>query len=345
MLLSLRYSLTFPLLVDMPPKTNDENKSGKPQIFPSGRPTNNSLATILENTPNQSPQRSPVNTPPVQTRFLTSPLKNVNPLSGDSGEGSSFLNPSSAAANVASAVSRESGSSLDPISKDKELYIPSSQGSAESSSETVKMGVRSPTKTQASPAKPSEDRDKWESIFKGKRHFEDVQIYKENIHESLTRYHEEYDPLVALDPLFDYGSSDGSLPGRTDEETMSLRDILLRLYSPRTDCMWDDLPSAIDEFMKYQFTVDDLVSFNSGGITHYYLHKEQLVEIAHIILALNQVLENLAFFFYKGKKSTFDVDPDYKLTQIMAGHYQEKEIILTGPILQRRCQRGFVHVT
>ncbi|KAF9545512.1 hypothetical protein CPC08DRAFT_769848 [Agrocybe pediades] len=50
----------------------------------------------------------------------------------------------------------------------------------------------------------------------------DLPVFDEPIHNSITRYHEPFDPLVDNDPLEEFGAVGGLLPDRPPEEAMIL---------------------------------------------------------------------------------------------------------------------------
>lgn len=180
-----------------------------------------------------------------------------------------------------------------------------------------------------------------QAIFSGISHMDDVHLYRESqsMLLSLLNYHAPYIPNKRPDPLFEYGIKDGLLPGRTLAETDQIRNIILRLTSPHVNCLWDNLGTAVKEFCAHDFWLTDLVKIElSPSLTIYSLYKEKLIEIAHLILALHQILDSFSDFFYKGKGFSFSVDPDYKLTRTLAVHTEPSVIMLTGAMLQKRCK-------
>jgi hypothetical protein len=54
-----------------------------------------------------------------------------------------------------------------------------------------------------------------------------IELFDESIGSSLLKYHPIYDPFRDNDLLLDYGLNNGLLPGRTAEETIALRDVVM----------------------------------------------------------------------------------------------------------------------
>lgn len=79
-------------------------------------------------------------------------------------------------------------------------------------------------------------------------------------------------------------------------------------------------------------------------VSFYSIEKARLLEISHIVMALDQVLDVWSEFYYKGSNLSFDIDPDYKMLRIMAIHDRPLNILLTGSILQKRCKVAVIHI-
>lgn len=72
--------------------------------------------------------------------------------------------------------------------------------------------------------------DEYDEIFTGVAR--EINIHDEPLVASVSRYSPRYDPLVDNDPLYAYGAEDGILPGRSLNELMLLRDVIVRWTTP-----------------------------------------------------------------------------------------------------------------
>ncbi|KAF9542449.1 hypothetical protein CPC08DRAFT_592968, partial [Agrocybe pediades] len=148
------------------------------------------------------------------------------------------------------------------------------------------------------------------------------------------------------DPLEEFGAVNGYLPDRPAEEAMTLRDIVIRWTYPHLMCLWESLPLGVKSFLNARVSITELIAYDlPNDTTVYGLPKERLNEIAQIILALTQILAAFAEFFYRGKKSAYTVDVNFSLLKLLAWHSKPSEIVLTVPILQRRCEMAVIHIT
>ena len=88
---------------------------------------------------------------------------------------------------------------------------------------------------------------------------EEYQLLDEPIHSSVVKYCTPFDPLVDIDPLYEYGAVDCIIPGRTQEDAVLLRDILIRWTGAHKLCYWEDLPSAVEAFASSSIGYSDIL--------------------------------------------------------------------------------------
>ncbi|KAJ7102630.1 hypothetical protein B0H15DRAFT_943534 [Mycena belliarum] len=81
-----------------------------------------------------------------------------------------------------------------------------------------------------------------------------IEVYDEGLAESVTRYHPSYNPLVDDDPLLEFRATDGMLPGKTAEQTMQLRDVVMRYSLPHRNYYWNPLAQGIRDMAKIKLT-------------------------------------------------------------------------------------------
>ncbi|KAF8132691.1 hypothetical protein K438DRAFT_1998422 [Mycena galopus ATCC 62051] len=72
-----------------------------------------------------------------------------------------------------------------------------------------------------------------------------IPVHDEDVGSSLLRHHTVFDPHLDYDPLLQYRADGGLMPGKTAEETIQLRDVIIRWESPHRNFNWRSLASGI----------------------------------------------------------------------------------------------------
>ncbi|KAF8176550.1 hypothetical protein BJ912DRAFT_857340, partial [Pholiota molesta] len=173
-------------------------------------------------------------------------------------------------------------------------------------------------------------------VFDGIEQAAHLDLYIEPLHWSVIKYHALYDPNSDVDPLHKFGAVDGYLPGRTPEECMELRDVVFRWTLPHNQFIWEDLPSAVETFAEYEFSVRDLIPTDLDDTTCYSVLPARLLAFGHTIIALSQVIQGLSEFLREDSKAVFSIDPGFVMLRLLAWHDNPTEMVLTVPILQER---------
>ncbi|KAG6912410.1 hypothetical protein DXG01_014827, partial [Tephrocybe rancida] len=121
-------------------------------------------------------------------------------------------------------------------------------------------------------------------------------------------YRAPFDPLIDYDPLLAYGAIDGVLPGKTGEESIELRDAIIR-WTPSLGTSMASLPEAIEDMQKHPPLESQLQTYyyNAGAngeeATLFYTASPQVLhEAGQVLLAVTQILETMNRFA-KGKKT------------------------------------------
>ncbi|KAJ7429067.1 hypothetical protein B0H11DRAFT_1770261, partial [Mycena galericulata] len=170
-----------------------------------------------------------------------------------------------------------------------------------------------------------------------------MELYNESLSESLNRYHPAYDPITNDDPLLEYGVVDGLLPGKTAEETMAFRDVIIHWSTVHCLYFWVTLPEAIKEFSTIKVSMSELWTYGTEDAEHipvYSLGNYLLERIGHIVLALTQVLEGIFEFIKRPHRDRFLVDPEWKYLRLMEENYSPSTIILTFATMQFRLTKA-----
>ncbi|KAG6904867.1 hypothetical protein DXG01_006629, partial [Tephrocybe rancida] len=158
------------------------------------------------------------------------------------------------------------------------------------------------------------------------------------------RYHHCYDPQRDDDPLLPYGVVDGKLAGKTAEETILLRDAVIRWMQPHMDLVWETLPLAVAEFKDHQIPRESISEYVCGRVHMYGLEAPDLDEAAHIVLAIEQIFSALAQFVQDNRKAAFRLDPNFHFIQLLAWHHSAEETRVTHAVLRKRTNIAVKHI-
>ncbi|PPQ97940.1 hypothetical protein CVT26_002945 [Gymnopilus dilepis] len=178
-------------------------------------------------------------------------------------------------------------------------------------------------------------------VFEGVPHMTSIRLYDEPLHTSVQNYCFPFNPLIHLDPLFEYGAVNGKLPGWSQEETVMVRDILLRWTSMLKETIWDDLPSELESLQNAEISRSDIVSFRTPDDRPYFsLIPLKLLEIGHLALALFQIMKELVEFLYHSDYNAPYDDPGFAVVRTLGMSEQPDGIILVWKILKNRCSKA-----
>ncbi|KAJ7446731.1 hypothetical protein FB451DRAFT_1054836, partial [Mycena latifolia] len=183
-------------------------------------------------------------------------------------------------------------------------------------------------------------------LFKGPAAIFD--LFEEPLHSSVERYHELYDPESTLqyDPLVRFGALDGRLPNRSHEESMALRDVLIRYSFPHLELLWETLSDGIVGLLSLQHPSAFLCSLEreKGQPQLFCVSADILVVFGHVCLAVQQVLDGLAQFLNKSDRQRFMLDSRHRFLRLMEGHDSRSEIAFAFLTLQTRLRNADVHI-
>ena len=117
-----------------------------------------------------------------------------------------------------------------------------------------------------------------------------------------------FDPTADEDVLVSMGAIDGVLPGRTKYECDRLRSAIELVYNNPKDCHWVNLGEAIRRFTNYEVSKDNLVRYSGHGVFHG-VKRNRLLQVAQVVVSVDQVLQVLADFFHKNASSWMPSSP------------------------------------
>lgn len=331
----------------MPPKnygtTMPAPRASKP------RETNNSRSSSLEA---ETAFRTKATSKPTTSSPLATPSSVNSPRAHGTPIPVGMAAPIMGSAIPAEGAKGRMGKVLTPVAEREELEEESVQTPATTSDSLSELNVEGLLRSDMSPRSdntvhgkgresldtrlPDPYTSEMRSVFQGILYLDDSPIPIEPLFMTLAHAYPPFNAEVDEDPLVDFGGVNGLLPGRTEYESNTVRNVLIRMSVPPKNCLWSTLATAVEDFTSHKFSLDELIQHNESNSpsVYYSLHKELLLEVAHIVVALSQVLDGWADFFYMGKGVSFEVDPGYKMIRILAWHDKPLNIILTGGILQ-----------
>ncbi|KAJ7700803.1 hypothetical protein B0H17DRAFT_1128658 [Mycena rosella] len=127
-------------------------------------------------------------------------------------------------------------------------------------------------------------------------------LYDKPLYSSVERYHEVYNPhsTSQYDPLIRFRASDGLLPQRSLEESISLCNVLIRYTSPHLELIWEDLSSGITglQALEHPSAYMRSLEVDKSRSPRYCIAPEILVVFGHMCLAAQQVLDGRTVIAY-----------------------------------------------
>ncbi|KAK7015960.1 hypothetical protein R3P38DRAFT_2786361 [Favolaschia claudopus] len=160
-----------------------------------------------------------------------------------------------------------------------------------------------------------------------------IDVYDEPLYASVHRYHGGWDPNDGTeDPLAVFGAEGGELPGIDPGRTLALRDGVL--------------PNTIASVLKIDAAAVGLRSMEEADTSKkiYSLGLDELGQMAHAALAVQQILEALTIFLDKDPQSSFLLDPGFGFLKLAERSEQAAEVRLALSTLQRRLFGANTHI-
>ncbi|KAL1758367.1 hypothetical protein FB107DRAFT_207228, partial [Schizophyllum commune] len=145
------------------------------------------------------------------------------------------------------------------------------------------------------------------------------------------------------DPLARFGAVDGVLPGSDARSSHIIRCALIRYESQHCDHIWNSFSEGVISILSVPIQRQSLFTFvppkgEEDRPRLYCLSPLYLQTVAHLTLAANQIVFALAEFFQVPARRTFLVDPGYKLVELLGGHDDPQEVLMTLAAILRRLQ-------
>ncbi|EDR03934.1 uncharacterized protein LACBIDRAFT_331090 [Laccaria bicolor S238N-H82] len=202
------------------------------------------------------------------------------------------------------------------------------------------------SKSPAAPRSASNSKSTYTNkakVFYDIKEVKGIPIWVEPISESMNRMYGAFNPAVDEDVLVPLGAIDGVLPGRTKEECDCLRCAVEMVYKMPRDCRWEFIGSAIKDFAAYKPSREELVRYTGQGI-HYRVKRTRLLQVAQVVVTVDQILQVLAEFFNKQERDRFILNQGFSFLRLLAYHTSRTEILATYRVLQYRTTVASKHL-
>jgi hypothetical protein len=125
---------------------------------------------------------------------------------------------------------------------------------------------------------------------------------------------------------------------------MIVRDITIHWERPHLELEWEHLVEAVMELGQKHFHPEDMHLWENGESHHYSLPKNELVTFAHIVLALEQVLQVSHQFLGCSQQGVFQLDHQFQLLWVMAWNESSTEIAVTVAMSQKHATITDKHI-
>jgi hypothetical protein len=164
----------------------------------------------------------------------------------------------------------------------------------------------------------------------------------------VARYHEAYFPQdpTQEDVLAEFGAVGGELPNTDPAQTAALRDALICYDKLHRLFEWEYLGVLIEEVVHFDAKYLPCFPFTDPAFSKQFfcLGVEPLSRIAYAVIVVQQILEALTISLGKDPRTSFTLDPDYRLLGLLERSAHEAELRFTVTSLQRRLSNGNKHI-
>jgi hypothetical protein len=175
-------------------------------------------------------------------------------------------------------------------------------------------------------------------------HLNDFDLFDKLLSASVNRFHNIHSPNNTEDPLVWYGAEGGIIPGRSQEESILVQNILIRWTYPHLMMYWSQLAEYIDQVVQVKITNEVIGSYSDGSRTVFALHRPMLEEFAHAILALHQILFAASEFVHSSHIYGFKIDEEFRFLCMLAHNPSCSELHLTFGVLQKHASMAATHI-
>ncbi|KAJ7179744.1 hypothetical protein C8R46DRAFT_853228, partial [Mycena filopes] len=147
------------------------------------------------------------------------------------------------------------------------------------------------------------------------------------------------------DPLVRFGAHEGVIPGRSAEDSIACRDILIRWTYPHVELLW----ATLEEGMKVVVGLGSATKYIEvyevvQGAHMYCLRTDVLLMLGHVCLAIQQIIDGLSTFLDKAEHHYFTVDPQFRFLLLLERHNSRSEICYAFSALLLRINNARSHI-
>ncbi|KAJ7190838.1 hypothetical protein GGX14DRAFT_579529 [Mycena pura] len=175
-----------------------------------------------------------------------------------------------------------------------------------------------------------------------------IDLFREPLCAAIECFYIPFDPSDSSqeDPLIFFGAVDGELSGRDSTETNMLRDAIIRYQHQPRNFLWERLSDAVQlvaridaNSTKLNLTVDP-----ASDECYYCLNLHELALVAHVVVAVQQILEALTIFLGRRPSTSFIVDPKFGFLYMLEKCKSRTDLRFTLSTLQLRITRADHHI-
>ncbi|KAF9488515.1 hypothetical protein BDN71DRAFT_1357014, partial [Pleurotus eryngii] len=148
------------------------------------------------------------------------------------------------------------------------------------------------------------------------------------------------------DPLNAFGGLAGQLPNQDEEISSLLHDVLLRWQYPHHLSLLESLVQQLPSFCMKEFVIDamDVKKMGTGLNATYTVQPVKLELLAHVILAVQQILSSLSELRGIPPRQAFRVDPSYVFICSLEGEPSPSCLELMWETLVQRLLRSYENI-
>ncbi|KIK09070.1 hypothetical protein K443DRAFT_128061 [Laccaria amethystina LaAM-08-1] len=146
------------------------------------------------------------------------------------------------------------------------------------------------------------------------------------------------------DPLLEYGADDGALPGLTLEQTIPIRDIVLRWMAPHQYMVWRSLEDYTNILCGLPLEETSVQLRVLEGESCYTLITTLLLHLYEVVLGITQILEAIDTLLARSPRKAFHLDKGYLILKQLAWGIDKNFIHISFYTLQSQCKGAINHV-
>ncbi|KAJ7256418.1 hypothetical protein C8J57DRAFT_1026732, partial [Mycena rebaudengoi] len=148
------------------------------------------------------------------------------------------------------------------------------------------------------------------------------------------------------DPLIRFGAVDSKLPDRSMEESIALRDVLIRWTAPHMELHWENLKQGIQDVVALGDPFRFVSELDEEHMPRSYcISLPALIFIAQVSLAVQQIMDGVSNFLNKAPHHRLMLDPQFRFLRMLERHHSRTEVCHAFIALQTRIYYAGLHIS